>query len=146
MTRAEMIALAVESAYGGPGTRLLQLSDESQLLCYIEARRSAAMCYQHTDPKSWARWCVQSRLDQLSNCGGGGMMGHRWEDTTHACPVTGCGVKHLRYNLLMCAAHWRLLDKEMQQAVYAAWNDGNPLPGYSTIRQAAIDELNRDRR
>lgn len=57
--------------------------------------------------------------------------------STHPCAVPGCGTP-IATRLLMCAPHWHLVPKPLQQAVWRTWTHG-PTAAYLEARQAAID-------
>lgn len=45
------------------------------------------------------------------------------EAILHTCPAEGCQ-QEVRDDRLMCWSHWKLVPKELQDAVYEAWNNG----------------------
>lgn len=61
-------------------------------------------------------------------------------DSSHECPKNGCHVR-VRRSQLACPAHWRLVSKPTQQAVYAAYRSGDVL-GHIHAMQDAIAEMN----
>lgn len=66
---------------------------------------------------------------------------------THTCHAAGCDVP-VSPSLLMCPAHWRLVPRALQQAVWAAYRRGQeidkrPSPEYLAAAQAAIGAVAR---
>jgi endonuclease I len=59
----------------------------------------------------------------------------------HLCPIDRCN-HSLPQHLLMCSRHWRLVPRQLQQKVYAAWNRGEPRQNYVAIRSEAIRCVN----
>lgn len=42
---------------------------------------------------------------------------------SHECPVGTCQ-QRVSPAMLMCRSHWRMVSKPLQNAVYAAWDNG----------------------
>lgn len=60
----------------------------------------------------------------------------------HTCHARGCGA-HVKPELLMCFAHWRLVPSKIQRAVWAAYRPGqcddkNPSEAWHEAADAAI--------
>jgi len=63
----------------------------------------------------------------------------------HTCHARGCE-KPVSPKLLMCAAHWRRVPRELQRAVWATYRNGQeidkkPSREYLTAARAAIDAV-----
>lgn len=70
----------------------------------------------------------------------------------HECAAIGCG-KTISGDMLMCAAHWRMVPAGVQARVWASWRSFQRIPAtnhlmfferrraYLTARQAAIDSI-----
>lgn len=43
-------------------------------------------------------------------------------DTTHECPIDGCR-KRVAHRKLMCLEHWRMVPRDLQHELYAAYDD-----------------------
>jgi hypothetical protein len=63
---------------------------------------------------------------------------------THKCAAPRCG-RYIGWRFLMCPKHWSLVPREIQMAVYRAWNDGKPTPAYTAARERAIASLVQQR-
>lgn len=60
-------------------------------------------------------------------------------EATTECPIPGCQTRHRR-NLMMCATHWRMVPKLLQQEVYRAYRqDGVMSEAYLEARKSAIE-------
>lgn len=65
----------------------------------------------------------------------------------HLCHAQNCD-KPVAPHLLMCARHWAMVPKSIQQAVYANYRRGqekdkNPSKAWMTAAVAAIRDVNR---
>lgn len=62
----------------------------------------------------------------------------------HQCPIGGC-TELLANAKLLCAQHWRMVAKDLQDAVYAAYAGGAGVgtPELLDAQQAAIDAVNQ---
>jgi hypothetical protein len=59
----------------------------------------------------------------------------------HRCPVNGCEAQ-LPREILMCAPHWRMVPRDLQNAVNAAWR-ASSAEAYLKARAAAVSAVNQ---
>ena len=65
----------------------------------------------------------------------------------HLCHAIGCNVQ-VRPQLLMCLKHWRLVPRDLQRAVWAAYVPGqeirkDPTDEYLEVHRAAVEAVAR---
>jgi hypothetical protein len=62
---------------------------------------------------------------------------------THECPAAGC-TREIRYEMLMCPIHWRMVAQPVRAAVWNAWQDGAGAgsPQHAAAIRAAIRSVN----
>ena len=65
----------------------------------------------------------------------------------HVCHAIGCNVQ-VRPQLLMCLKHWRLIPRDLQRAVWAAYVPGqeirkDPTDEYLDVQRAAVEAVAR---
>lgn len=60
------------------------------------------------------------------------------DDGKHDCPIDGCA-ERLPPRILMCKPHWKMLPRDLQQRVYATWENGLGIATdeYAEARSAA---------
>lgn len=67
--------------------------------------------------------------------------------SAHTCHARDCGT-NVPPRLFMCARHWRMVPKAMQDAIWAAYVPGqerrmDPTPEYLDAAMAAVEEVAR---
>ena len=55
---------------------------------------------------------------------------------SHECPAVRCPAR-VSLGMLMCRPHWRMVPRPLQNAVYAAWDNG--LGAGTPAHEAAMD-------
>lgn len=66
----------------------------------------------------------------------------RIERHAHKCAAFECR-RNAPWNHLMCARHWELVPRDIQQAVNVAWNGGKRTPAWADAVKRAIASLER---
>ena len=63
---------------------------------------------------------------------------------SHECPANGCA-RAVSGGQLMCRTHWRMVPKDAQRRVWAAWDDGFGAGSLAHTQAiiAAISAVNR---